>query len=347
MDKKYYLLYQKVKEMILSGEYPAGSKLPSKRVMSDMTGYSQITVATAYDTLASEGYIAPRERSGYYVLKIESFPKASRELVLPQKLDEDDYDGAVELETSVWFKSIRKVLSEKGELLFQKSPNEGCAILRNAISDYLYRYRGMIADPKRIIVGSGSEQLYESVVKILGRDKVYGIEYPCYAQIKAVYEGEGVKVEDLRLGKEGIESQELQKDFDVLHVTPFNSYPTGITASVIKRYEYLKWSEGGDRYIVEDDFDSEFFRPGHPLESLYSLDKGDRVLYINTFSKSLSPSMRVGYMILPERLLPVYTQKLGKYSCSVPVLDQYVLAEFISSGNFERHLNRVRRKLKR
>ncbi|MBQ2714969.1 MAG: PLP-dependent aminotransferase family protein [Clostridia bacterium] len=345
-EKKYNVIYHKVKDKILSGEYKAGSKLPSKRVMSDLTGFSQITVATAYDTLASEGYIVSRERSGYYVCEIDGFVKEKHPNYNLSLLPEEDIVEEVGLETSVWFKTIRKVLTDRDEKLFVKSPNKGCAVLRNAISEYLYRYRGMIAEPRRIIIGSGAEQLYESVVKILGRDKVFGIENPGYGQIKAVYEGEGVKVQQLNLGEDGIDSAELDKEFDVLHVTPFNSYPTGVTTSVSKRYIYLKWAKEG-KYIVEDDFDSEFFLPGHPIESLYSLDKEQRVVYINTFSKSLSPSMRMGYMILPEVLLSVYEEKLGKYSCTVPVLDQYVLAEFISSGNFERHLNRVRRRMKR
>ena len=229
-----------------------------------------------------------------------------------------------------------------------KSPGKGCAVLRNAIADYLYRYRGMRADPARIIIGSGSEQLYEIAVKIFGRDKIYGIEDPSYSQIKAVYLGVGAAICPLKFGEEGIESTALSScKFDVLHVTPFHSYPSGVTTSISKRYEYLKWAHKNNSYIIEDDFDSEFFLPGHPIEPLYSLDSRSSVIYINTFSKSLSPSMRMGYMILPEKLMPQYEQRLGMFSCSVPVLDQYVLAEFISSGSFERHLNRVRRKMKR
>ena len=139
----------------------------------------------------------------------------------------------------------------------------------------------------------------------------------------------------------------MGKTFDVLHVTPFHSYPSGITTPISKRYEYLKWAQAKKSYIIEDDFDSEFFIPGHSIEPLYSLDKNHSVIYINTFSKSLSSSMRIGYMILPEELLNIYETRLGVFSCSVPVLDQYVLAEFINSGSFERHLNRVRRKIRK
>lgn len=349
-EKKYYKLYKEIKSKILSGEYKAHEKLPSKRVMADKVGYSTITVEEAYKMLADEGYIVSKERSGFYVCEIEGLfhPKDDSKMKVLKLIEEESNDEkAHDFEYSVWFKTIRKVIADNGEKLFVKSPNEGCAVLRNAIAGYLQKYRGMYAEPKRIIVGSGAEQLYETVVRILGTDKKYGIEYPSYKQIETVYSDSGASVTRLEMGEDGIKSEALSNaTVDVLHVTPFHSYPTGVTATASKRYEYLKWAqEDGRRYIVEDDFDSEFFMRGHPIESLYSLDNSDRVIYMNTFSKSLSPSMRMGYMILPESLIEIYNEKMKMYSCTVPVLDQYVLAEFISSGSFERHLNRERRKL--
>lgn len=349
-EKKYYILYCSIKKKILHGEYKAEEKLPSKRVMSDKTGYSIITVEKAYAMLEDEGYISPRQRSGYYVCKID-LPHSADDI--PERIihshlpEERSSDARSDFEYSLWIKTIRKIISNNESKLFLKAPNKGCAVLRNAIADYLYRYRGMTADPANIIIGSGSEQLYESVVKMLGRDKTYGIESPSYAQIEAVYTQASAQICKLKMGSDGIDGAELsEKSFDVLHVTPFHSYPSGVTTSVSKRYEYLRWAHNSGGYVVEDDFDSEFFIPGHPIESLYSLDKLDSVIYINTFSKSLSPSMRMGYMILPNSLMEIYDQRLGSFSCSVPVLDQYILAEFISSGNFERHLNRARRRMK-
>lgn len=345
-EKKYLEIYRVIKNKILSGEIKAGVKLPSKRICADKNGCSVITVEKAYSMLAEEGYIEAKERSGYFVLELDFFPVIEKGIGGNIKyLNEEISEPSHELETSLWFKTVRKVLSEQGSRLFVKSPGKGCALLRNAIADYLLRYRGMVAQPENIIIGSGSEQLYETVIKVLGRDKVYGIENPCYKQIEAVYTGEGAKIKKLKMGNDGIESDALKSGgFDVLHVTPFRSYPTGITTSALKKYEYLKWADK-KRYIVEDDFNSEFFPPGQPIESLYSLGK-ESVIYINTFSKSLSPAMRMGYMILPQELMHRYDEKLGEFSCSVPVLDQYILAEFIKSGNFERHLNRMRRKMK-
>ena len=221
------------------------------------------------------------------------------------------------------------------------TPSTGCAVLRNAISDYLFRCRGIVADPRQIVIGSGAEQLYETVVKLLGRDRCFGIEDPSYEQIALIYRDMGAKILRLPMGAEGIESNALWSgEHNVLHVTPFHSFPTGVTAPIAKRQEYLRWAEQTGNYILEDDFDSEFYLPGHPIESLYFLDRRDSVIYLNTFSKSLSPSMRIGYMILPPLLMERYRATLGHLSCSVPVSDQYVLAEFIESGSFERHLNR-------
>lgn len=345
--KKYYALYEKIKNLIIEQEYKAGQKLPSKRVMADRFGCSQITVITAYEMLQSEGYIEAKERSGYFVLDIKALYSNKCQKVKVEKLSEAVDISEQDFEYSLWFKTVRKVISERDKELFVKPGAEGCAVLRNSISNYLLRYRGMVASPERIIIGSGSEQLYESVVKILGRDRIFGIEDPSYSQIENVYRQEGVKTVKLKMGDDGIESFDLEnKEFSVLHVTPFSSYPSNVTASIKKRYEYLAFANKSSKnYIVEDDFKSEFFLPGNPIESLYSLGGGDKVIYINTFSKSLSPSMRIGYMILPENLLSIYKERLGGFSCSVPVLDQYVLAEFINSGSFERHLNRLRRKM--
>ena len=346
-EKKYVEIYENIKSKIIHKEYKSGEKIPSKRVTADKFGCSVITVETSYGMLAEEGYISSRERSGYYVCDIEDI-LPENQLIKNKPFtyleEECRSEERKDFEYSLWFKTIRKVLSEKGEKLFEKSPNMGCAVLRNALADYLLRHRGMYAEPQRIIIGSGAEQLYETVVKILGRNKVYGIENPSYSRIEAVYKSEGVKIKKLKMGVDGIDSNELKNNsIDVLHVTPFCSYPTGVTTSIVKRYEYLKWAADSG-YIVEDDFNSEFFIPGQPVKTLYALDNKESVIYINTFSKSLSPSMRIGYMILPEKLLKVYEEKLGNFSCTVPVLDQYILAEYISSGNFERHLNRVRRK---
>ncbi len=354
-SSKYYYIYQMIRRDIESGILVKNQKLPSKRSLAEHLGVSLITVENAYQMLKDEGYIEPHERSGYFVCEIHAFPSGrekKHELKMLPETGGQDEDGRVSVNVpesfpySLYFKTIRSVITEYGEELLKKSPNEGCAILRNSIASYLLRYRGVFAQPQQIIIGSGAEHLYGTVVRLLGKDKVYGIEDPSYHQIRKVYEGTGARCELLTMGADGIESALLERtEADVLHVTPFHSYPSGVTAPIAKRIEYLEWARG-ERFIVEDDFDSEFFMPGKPIQTLFMLDDSNSVIYINTFSKSLSPSIRMGYMILPERLLDRYYETSGGFSCTVPVLEQYALAEFINKGYFEQHLSRVRRQRK-
>ena len=350
-EKKTAAVYQRIKHAILEGELPPGARLPSKRALADRLGVSVITVENAYRQLIDEGYAVSRERSGYFVERIDGMrpaavPDRPALRLLPEEPPARGEDP--DFPYSVWFRTLRRVMSEYGPRLVERSPGRGCARLRNAIASYLLRYRGMYAPPERIVVGSGSEQLYETVVRMLGSHRIYGIESPSYRQIEAVYAGSGAVIDHLSIGPDGVDSAALAAtDADVLHVTPFHSWPTGATATAAKRYEYLAWARRSpERFIVEDDFDSEFFLPGKPPETLYSMDGEGRVIYINTFSQSLAPSMRLGYMIVPERLLPVYDEKLGHFSCTVPLLEQYALAEFIADGSFERHLSRKRRRLR-
>lgn len=354
---KYYYLYSAIKEDILSGNLKKNEKLPSKRTLAEHLGISLITVENAYQMLKEEGYIESRERSGYFVTELKALGKkvsTTHELKLLECKRQLQFSDEYTVENnkeegrlfpeSVYFKTVRSVLTEYGSELLEKSPNEGCAILRNAIAKYLLRYRGIFAQPEQIIIGSGAEYLYSTIVRMFGNDKVYGLENPSYHQIQAVYEGMGAQCELLKMGKEGVLSTELEKtQADILHVTPFHSYPSGVTASVRKRMEYLEWAKQRNAIIVEDDFDSEFFMPGKPIDTLYMSDDSQSVIYINTFSKSLSPSIRIGYMILPEKWMEKYKENVGEFSCTVPVLDQYVLAEFMDKGHFEQHLNRVRR----
>ena len=217
--------------------------------------------------------------------------------------------------------------------------------LRTAIQQYLARNRGIQVDTKQIIIGAGSEYLYGLIVELLGRTRVYAIETPSYKKIEQVYRATEIRYELLPLTQTGIDSGALaQTRADVLHTTPYRSYPSGVTATASKRHEYVRWASEADRYIIEDDFESEFSVSTKPTETLFSLSHSDNVIYLNTFSKTISPSLRIGYMVLPQHLVSVYGEKLGFYSCTVPTFMQYVLTELLNNGDFERHINRVRRK---
>lgn len=345
--KKYLSLYLKYKEGILSGKWKSGEKLPGKRTTAMNENVSVVTVEKAFGMLEEEGYLSAKQKRGYFVLPLGAIkPSALKsDKKAPVLLPENDDEPKSDCRVSSWFKSIRKVIGEQGEKLMAKAPGKGCPVLRNAIAEYLFSYRSIVAMPNNIIIGSGAEQLYENVVKLLGRDKIYATENPCYKSIPKTYESEGATVISLTLGSDGIEKSQLQNSrFDVLHVTPYRSYPSFVSTSAAKRYEYLSLAHEKNLYIVEDDYASEFAFPGQPTDTLFSLDP-DRVIYINTFSATISPSVRMGYMILPDSLLEEYEKKFGYVNCSVPVLEQYALADFISGGSFVRRLNRMRRKL--
>lgn len=346
----YLQLYKQLREDIVSGLYPPNSKLPSKRTMADETGVSTVTVEHAYALLCEEGYIEARERSGYFVIfqASDGFVGAASEKSQALHPTHNQTETQSEFSYPLLAKTMRRVISDYGEALLNKSPNSGCLELREAIRRYLARSRGIQVLPKQIVIGSGAEYLYGLIVELLGRDAVYAIESPSYKQIEQVYKVFEVKYELLPLGSDGIESSALwDTDAKILHITPYRSFPSGVTATASKRHEYLRWAAGSSRYIIEDDFESEFSVSKKPEETLFSHASNDNVIYMNTFSKTISPSLRVGYMVLPAHLVPLFETKLGFYSCTVPTFEQLVLTELIANGDFERHINRVRRRKRR
>ena len=329
----------------MDGVYPYHTRLPSKRTVKDECGVSLVTVEHAYALLIDEGYIEARERSGYFVIfrKGDGFAAASevRASVKPTAVHTAD---APDFPFSVLAKRMRGVLSDYGEDILLRPQEKGCIELRSAIARYLLRSRGIETDAESIVVGSGSEYLYRLIVELLGRDKIYGIETPSYQKIEAVYLASGVSVRHLPLGIDGIESEALRAtDADVLHITPYRSFPSGVTASASKRHEYLRFAERAGRYLIEDDFESEFSVSRKPEDTLFSQNR-ESVIYMNSFSKTVSPALRVGYMVLPTALCRLFEKRLGFYSCTVPTFEQLVLATLLDSGDFERHINRVRRK---
>ena len=345
----YLQLYTQLRDDIVNGIYPYNSKLPSKRSLAEETGVSTITIEHAYALLCEEGYAEARERSGFITIfrRNDGFASAAR--------PEHTFHSAThtagdypEFPLSVFRKTMRKVLTEHETLLLEKSPNLGCTELREAIRRYLARNRGMTVDAAQIVIGSGSEYLYGLIADLLGRDKTFAIEAPSYKKIEQIYCAAKIRYHSLPLTSTGIDSAALgASDADVLHTTPYRSYPTGVTATASKRHEYVRWAGERMRYIIEDDYESEFSVSTKPTETLFALSHLDNVIYLNTFSKTISPSLRIGYMVLPKHLVSVYEKKLGFYSCTVPTFMQYVLTELIDNGDFERHINRVRRTMRK
>ncbi len=341
----YLQLYEQLRQDIIEGLYPLGARLPSKRLLAEESGVSVITTEHTYFILAEEGYLENRPRSGYYVIyKQEDFlsgaelPAAHLEPPAEQKRAEYDFPF------SVLAKTMRRVLQDYEGRILEKSPNQGCLELQNALIAYLARSRGLSLRAEQIVIGAGAEYLYGLILQLFDRETIFGLEDPAYDQIRRVYEANGVECELLPMGREGIHSAALNgAKATVLHITPFNSYPSGVTAAASKRAEYLQWAAGRDGYIIEDNYDSELTVSTKAEEPLFSRGAG-RVLYLNTFSRTIAPSVRVGYLVLPETLLERFQERVGFYSCTVPVFEQLVLAELLNNGDFERHINRVRRK---
>ncbi len=350
----YLQLYEALKRDIVTGAFTYGSKMPSKRTLSEETGVSVITVQHAYEILCEEGYLEGRQRSGYFaVYKDSDFVSAAEHRVLSDREAENaksklcvgqNIKNKSEFPFSVLSKIMRKVLLDYGDSILVKSPNKGCMELRAAISAYLARSNGMSVRPEQIVIGAGAEYLYGLIVQLLGKTRIFGLENPSYEKIRRVYEANGVVCDMLKMGHNGIKTAELERtEATVLHITPFNSFPSGITAGVSKRQEYLNWAKSRNAYIIEDNYAAELTVSKKNDDTVFSMADNALVLYLNTFSETIAPSMRVGYLVLPEKLLSEYEEKLGFYSCTVPVFEQYVLAELIHSGDFERHINRVRR----
>ncbi|MBE6651218.1 MAG: PLP-dependent aminotransferase family protein [Ruminococcaceae bacterium] len=345
----YLQLYNYIREDIIKGIYPYNTKLPSKRNLAEETAVSTVTVEHAYALLCDEGYAEARERSGYVVTfrQNDGFAASARSELSYHATGNSEHTYP-DFPISVLSKTMRKVLTEHGDLLLEKSPNSGTVELKEAIGRYLVRNRRIPVDTDQIIIGAGSEYLYGLIAALLGRGRTYAIEHPSYKKIEQVYKAAEIKYEALPLTKSGIDSDALaNSSADVLHTTPYRSYPSGVTATASKRHEYVRWASEGNRYIIEDDFGSEFSVSTKPTETLFALSNSDNVIYLNTFSKTLSPSFRVGYMVLPKHLVKPFNEKLGFYSCTVPTFMQYVLAELINNNDFERHINRVRRKIRK
>jgi GntR family transcriptional regulator/MocR family aminotransferase len=235
-------------------------------------------------------------------------------------------------------------MTEQSDLLLTNPPSGGIMLLRQAIAAHLYQFRGMEVSAEQIIIGAGTEYLYSLIIQLLGRDKIFAAENPSYPKISKVYESNNVQCRYLPLDNNGVSIDYLKKsDTDVLHISPSHHYPTGIVTPVSRRHEILEWAyEKDTRYIIEDDYDCEFRMVGRPIPTLQSIDACDRVIYMNTFTKSLASTIRISYMVLPKSLVEKFYKNLGFYSCTVSTFEQLTLYKFISEGYFEKHINRMR-----
>ena len=337
---------------ILSGALAPGEKLPGKRALAEHLGVSVITVEAAYSQLVAEGCLAPEPRRGYFVTASDyaslpaaaPSPRAAGPAEREWKLDLRSNRVDAELfPVGVWARLTRRVLSERPEALLSGVPHEGLHELREAIAEYLRGYKGMAVSPEQVIIGAGAEFLYLLLAQLF-RGAAFAVEDPGYPKIRQAYSASGVECIPVPLDRRGVDPARLRSlGAGVLHISPAHQYPTGLVTPLPRRQELLAWAGGTGGYIIEDDYDSELAFTPSPLPTLAGIDALGRVIYINTFSQTISRGMRVGYLVLPERLLPLWRERLGFYSCAVPSLEQQVLARFISEGYYERHIARLRK----
>ena len=328
--------------------------MPSKRSFAKNLDISTITVENAYAQLMAEGYIYSLPKRGYFVSEVKTFSEKQPERVseLPEKPKEEtcfadfisNRTSHANFPFSIWAKLTREVLAGEDSTLLLPPPAGGIMELRKAIADHLYQFRGIDVSPEQIIIGAGTEYLYGLLIQLFGNEAVYAIEDPGYQKIAQIYASHGVGLCYIPMDEGGVCTGVLEDSgADILHLSPSHHFPTGRVTPISRRYELLGWASKSDgRYIIEDDYDSEFRLLGRPIPALQSIDVMDKVIYMNTFSKSLSSTIRISYMVLPQKLLKQFYEKLGFYSCTVSNFEQYTLARFISEGYFEKHINRMR-----
>lgn len=354
----YEQLYRAVRNDIMSGTLMGGERLPSKRQLASHLKISCITVETAYSQLLAEGYIFSEPRKGYFVQHQLSHPPAhasyephstpSSPVPLKLTLRFDFRTNIVDtgcFPFSTWARLSRGVLSgDPGPLLSAAEPN-GVLKLREQIRRYLYDFRGLNVSTDNILVGAGSEYLINLMLQLLGSGRVYAIENPGYRKLYQIFSAGGAEIRPLPLDEFGLRSDKLQEsDADAVYITPSHHFPLGTVMPAGRRMELLRWASVKEgRYIIEDDYDSEFRYSSRPIPTLRELDRSGRVIYVNTFAKSLAPSLRIGYMVLPDTLMTHYRERFSLYSSTVPSFEQYTLSEFMRTGAFERHISRSRK----
>lgn len=351
----YEQIYGYIKEEIRKGTIPSGEKLPSTRALCRHLEVSRSTVELAYEQLLSEGYIEAQPYRGYFVSQIEGLYQITQTGVKEEsdkRKEEKQYaydftPNGVDLKSfpyNAWRKLSRECLVEDRAELFRLGCPQGEYGLRSAISSYLHQARGVNCTPEQVIVGAGNDYLLMLLCSVLGGGHKVALENPTYRQAYRLFENESYDVCTVEMDSKGMRADELDASgADIAFVMPSHHYPLGTVMPIRRRMELLKWAEDGkERYIIEDDYDSEFRYKGKPIPALQGYDRWDKVIYIGTFSKSIAPAIRMSYLVLPRPVLELYRQRCGFISSTVSRVDQLILQKFIEEGYYERHLNKTR-----
>lgn len=364
----YQQIYEHIRDEIRQGKLLAGEKLPSTRSLAEYLQVARSTVDFAYGQLVAEGYVEARPNRGYFVSQVEElFHFSESEQQMPYSEDRaqrnemiciSDTDPALvkydfsphaislkDFPYATWKKITKHILVDANSEMFTLGDAKGDKQLRETISRYLYSSRGVNCQSEQIIIGAGTDYLFMLLEKILGRHVPIAMEDPTYKRAYRVFQSFDYEIQAIPVDEYGMNVEKLREtNARVAYVMPSHQYPTGVVMPIGRRMELLKWAmEREDRYLIEDDYDSEFRYKGKPVPSLQASDRDGRVIYMGTFSKSIAPAIRVGYMVLPLKLLKVYQETCGFYASTVSRIDQRILNEFIKDGYFERYLNKMRK----
>ncbi|MEH7176983.1 PLP-dependent aminotransferase family protein [Neobacillus vireti] len=351
----YVQLANYIKQEILSGRIKPNEKLPSKRNLSRYLNLSLNTIQSAYEQLCAEGYVESKPRKGIFVSTFnEEIPSNQ---IFSQKCEPENeelkvnikYDfnsGKVDLEHfpySIWRKlTIQSLYQDKGELFYNGNP-QGELLLREQIAKYLFASRGVRCSANQIIIGAGTQVLIGLLSLLIGKDHIYALENPGLHRTRTTLQDLGVHTISTPLDEDGININQLKNSAaSVVYVTPSHQFPYGMIMPISRRMELLKWAEGKNGYIIEDDYDGEYRFKGKPIPSLQGLDTKGNVVYLGTFSKSLIPSIRISYMVLPSSLIKKYQESFTVYKQTVSRLHQDTLYRFMNDGHWQSHLNKMR-----
>ncbi|MFD0829445.1 MocR-like pyridoxine biosynthesis transcription factor PdxR [Neobacillus sp. M.A.Huq-85] len=349
----YEQLYIGIKDAIIHKQIEVGTKLPSKKKLAEFLNISQTTIEIAYFQLIAEGYVVSKPRIGFFVEEIDELPYIEKDLLnIPVEKDEkkiyqfDFHPGKIDTDSfpfSLWRKYAKNLYDNSSKEFLQIGDPQGEYALRTEISKYLFQSRGIVCKPEQIVIGSGTEHLLPMILRLLENDSKFALENPGYSAIpKIQLENRAIPIP---VDEDGLMVDELEKtNANVVYITPSHQFPTGAVLSATRRTQLLNWAaKDENRYIIEDDYDSEFRYIGKPIPALQGLDQNNKVIYMSTFTKSLMPSLRVAYFVLPSTLLQKYKETFSFYSATVPRFEQHILANFMRDGYFSKHLNRMRK----
>ena len=352
----YEQLYLKIRFLISEGELADGERLPSERGLAANLQISRNTVTLAYEQLYAEGYVDARPQSGYYVNKIDKVNKeenqgisetfSEKEIVRKEyKYDFSPFSLCKEsFPYKMWDRLYRKCLRDEGEELFNLGERQGDIKLREAIAKHLFGYRGLVIKPRNMIIGAGTGYLLQILEHLFDEKYSFAMENPTYMQAYKIFASLNRRIEAVDLDESGLKLSELNKtEAKVVYLTPAHQFPSGVIMPITRRKELLSWALEEGRYIIEDDHDSEFRYKGLPIPPMKAIDTKDKVIYLGTFSRTIAPAIRIGFMVLPDTLFEVYRKKLAFLACPVPRIEQAVLTAFITGGHYERHINKTRK----